>query len=360
MLFPSSPGRLSFNESFSHGLKNMKSSRILVFVLLLVTVGATLSFGQWRWWIGSYPEVDSTPLDKLAYWLVFVDLESQDDNIKDDLVNRFQHELDRGWSPFGKMSESLGASTQSLLEQNIDELTRHWFYTRSAEFHRLLGSEQVVFLGAQLTAVMSWADIHRQVYVRRPSEVGEVVSQFALFDQVDQWVLEADIGQQSDLQESMHCAVLHWLCTEDLLTQDIKMRQELAERLAAAFAGDVSSSRISLELNLDYQERLQSNAYALVEVWLLSRAVEYVKLPPGQREPYLDAQVGTVMGWELDKVLLPDNPTKTSTADSIAQLTKLLGNLTIWADRAPLPHRAAYQLLTRELQVYAFKKLLNL
>ena len=138
------------------------------------------------------------------------------------------------------------------------------------------------------------------------------------------------------------------------------MRQELAERLAAAFAGDVSSSRISLELNLDYQERLQSNAYALVEVWLLSRAVEYVKLPPGQREPYLDAQVGTVMGWELDKVLLPDNPTKTSTADSIAQLTKLLGNLTIWADRAPLPHRAAYQLLARELQVYAFKKLLNL
>ena len=338
----------------------MKSRRILVFVFLLVATGATLSFGQWRWWIGSYPEVDSTPLDKLAYWLVLVDLESQDDKIKDDLVNRFQHELERGWSPLGKTSESLGDSAQSLLERNIDELTRHWFYTRSAEFHRLPVNEQVIFLGAQLTAVMSWADIHRQVYARRPSAVGEVVSQFALFDQVDKWVMEADIEHQPDLQQSMHCAVLYWLCTEDLLTQDIKMRQELAERLAAAFAGDVGRSGINLELNLGHQERLQSNAFALVEVWLLSRAVEYVKLPPGQREPYLDAQVGTVMSWELDQVLLQDNPSKASTANSIAQLTKLLGNLTVWADRAPLPHRAAYQLLARELQVYAFKKLLNL
>ncbi|MGY8731090.1 MAG: hypothetical protein ACKVK0_03080 [Pirellulales bacterium] len=338
----------------------MKSTRILVFVLLLVAIGAMLSFGQWRWWIGSYPEVDATPLDKLAYWLVLVDLESQDVKVRDDLVNRFQRELDRGWSPLGKASESLGDSTQSLLERNVDELTRHWFYTRSAEFHRLLGSEQVVFLDDQLTAIMSWADIHRQVYGRRPSEVGEVVSQFALFDQVDRWVMEADIGEQSDLQKSKHNAVLYWLCTEDLLTQDIKLRQELAERLAAAFAGDVSSSRIDLELNLDHQERLQSNVFALAEVWLLSRAVEYAKLPLEQREPYLDAQVRTVMSWDLDKVLLQDSPTKASTADSIAQLTKLLGNLTVWADRAPLPHRAAYQLLARELQVYAVKKLLNL
>ena len=66
------------------------------------------------------------------------------------------------------------------------------------------------------------------------------------------------------------------------------------------------------------------------------------------------------MGWELGKVLLQDNTRKDATADSIAQLTKLLGNLTVWADRAPLPHRAAYQLLARELQVYAVKKLLNL
>ena len=228
----------------------MKSKRILVFVFLLVATGATLSFGQWRWWIGSYPEVDSTPLDKLAYWLVLVDLESQDDKIKDDLVNRFQYELERGWSPLGKTSESLGDSTQSLLERNIDELTRHWFYTRSAEFHRLPVNEQVIFLGAQLTAVMSWADIHRQVYARRPSATGEVVSQFALFDQVDKWVMEAEIEQQPALQQSMHCAVLYWLCTEDLLAQDIKMRQELAERLAAAFAGDVGRSGINLELNL--------------------------------------------------------------------------------------------------------------
>ncbi|MBT4725045.1 MAG: hypothetical protein HOB29_08755 [Planctomycetaceae bacterium] len=338
----------------------MKSSRILMFVLLLVATGAMLSFGQWRWWIGSYPEVDSTPLDKLAYWLVLVDLESQDDKIKDDLVNRFQHELDRGWSPFGKASESLDDSTQSLLERNIDELTRHWFYTRSFEFHHLPDKEQVVFLGVQLTSVLSWVDIHRQVYARRPSETGEVASQFALFDQIDQWVMEADKGQQPDLQQSMHCAVLYWLCTEDLLKQDIKMRQELAERLAAAFAGDVGGSGINLELKLGHQERLQSNAFALVEVWLLSRAVEYVKLPQGQRESYLDAQVGTVMSWELDKVLLQNNPTQASTADSIAQLTKLLGSLTVWADRAPLPHRAAYQLLARELQVYAVKKLLNL
>jgi hypothetical protein len=338
----------------------MKSSRILALVLLLIATGATLSFGQWRWWIGSYPEVDSTPLDKLAYWLVLVDLELQEDEVKDDLINRFQHELDRGWLPLGKASESLDDSTQFLLERNIDELTRHWFYARSAEFHRLPSSEQVVFLGVQLTSVMSWADIHRQIYTRRPSEAGEVVSQFALFDQIDQWVMEADLGQQSDLQQSMHCAVLYWLCTENLLIQDIKMRQELAERLAVAFAGDVGSGGIKLELNLGHQERLQSNAFALVEVWLLSRAVEYVKLPQGQREPYLDAQVATVMSWELDKVLLQDNPTKDSTADSIAQLTKLLGNLTVWADRAPLPHRAAYQLLARELQVYAVKRLLNL
>ncbi len=338
----------------------MKSRRILAVVLLLIATGATLSFGQWRWWIGSYPEVDSTPLNQLAYWLVLVDLESQDDKIKDDLVNRFQHELTRGWSPLGNASASLDESSQSLVERNIDTLTRHWFYTRSAAFHRLPVIEQVVFLGAQLTSVMSWADIHRQVYARRPSETGEDVSQFALFDQVDQWVMDAEPEQQPDLQQSLHCAVLYWLCTEDLLTHDIKMRQELAERLAAAFAGDVGRSGMNLELNLGHQERLQSNAFALVEVWLLSRAVEYVKLPPGQRESYLDAQVGTVMSWELDKVLLQDNPTKASTADSIAQLTKLLGNLTVWADRAPLPHRAAYQLLARELQVYAFKKLLNL
>jgi hypothetical protein len=338
----------------------MKSHRIVVFVLLLFATGATLSFGQWRWWIGSYPEVESTPLDKLAYWLVLVDLESQDEKIKDDLVNRFQYELDRGWSPMGKASESLDESTQSLLERNIDVLTRHWFYTRSAKFHQLPVSEQVVFLGTQLTAVMSWAGVHRQVYGRRTSASDEVVSQFALFDQVDQWVIEANPEQQPDLQQSMYCTVLYWLCTEDLLIYDIKMRQELAERFAAAFAGDVGSSGINLELNLAHQERLQSNAFALVEVWLLSRAVEYVQLPPGQREPYLDAQVGTVMSWELDKVLLQENPTKASTADSIAQLTKLLGNLTVWADRAPLPHRAAYQLLARELQVYAVKKLLNL
>ena len=338
----------------------MKSRRILVVVLLLITTGSTLSFGQWRWWIGSYPEVDSTPLNQLAYWLVLVDLESQDDRIKDDLVNRFQHELNRGWSPLGNTSAPLDESSQSLVERNIDTLTRHWFYARSAAFHRLPVSEQVVFLGAQLTAVMSWADIHRQVYARRPSETGEDVSQFALFDQVDQWVMDAELEQRPDLQQSLHCAVLYWLCTEDLLAQDIKMRQELAERLAAAFARDFGRGGINLELNLGHQERLQSNAFSLVEVWLLSRAVEYVKLPQGQRESYLDAQVGVVMSWELDKILLQENPTKASTADSIAQLTKLLGDLTVWADRAPLPHRAAYQLLARELQVYAFKKLLNL
>ena len=338
----------------------MKSKRILVFVVLLIAAGTMLSFGQWRWWIGSYPEINSTPLDKLGYWLVFVDLESQDDKIKDDLVNRFQHELGRGWSPLGKTHERLDDSVQSLVERNIDELTRHWFITRSAEFHRLPASRQVEFLGAQLAAVMSWADIYREIYTRRPSEVSESVSQFALFDQVDQWVTEAEPEHQLDLQQSMRCAVLYWLCTEDLLTQNITMRQELAERLAAAFAGDVGSRGINLELNSEHQERLQSNAFALVEVWLLNRAVEYVKLPQGQRESYLDAQVGTVMSWELDKILLQDNPTKASTADSIAQLTKLLGNLTVWADRAPLPHRAAYQLLARELQVYAVKKLLNL
>ena len=338
----------------------MKSRRILVVVLLLIATGATLSFGQWRWWIGSYPGVTSTPLNKLAYWLVLVDLDSQDDQIKDDLVNRFQHEINCGWSPLGNVSASLDESMQSLVERNIDTLTRHWFYTRSAAFHRLPVSEQVVFLGAQLTAVMSWADIHRQVYARRPSKTGEDVSQFALFDQVDQWVMEAEREKQPDLQQSLHCAVLYWLCTEDLLAQDIKMRQELAERLAAAFAGDVGRSGLNLELNLSHQERLQSNAFALVEVWLLSRAVEYVNLPQGQRESYLDTQVGTVMSWELDKVLLQDNPTKASTADSISQLTKLLGNLTVWADRAPLPHRAAYQVLARELQIYAVKKLLNL
>jgi len=107
----------------------MKSRRILAVVLLLIATAATLSFGQWRWWIGSYPEVDSTPLNQLAYWLVLVDLESQDDKIKDDLVNRFQHELTRGWSPLGNASASLDESSQSLVERNIDTLTWHWLFS---------------------------------------------------------------------------------------------------------------------------------------------------------------------------------------------------------------------------------------
>jgi len=333
----------------------MRFNKPLIVLVLLFGVGVTFSFGQWRWWIGNYPSVADTPHDQLGYWLVLVDLEDQDESLREELVDRFQSELSAGWSPLEGSSASSDGVNQALLEKNIDVLTQQWFYQRSAQFHQLKSIQQRPFLEIQLATVMQWADIHHQIY-SRSSGTAEL-SPFALFDRIEPWVQQAPLIEHSSLRKSIHNAVLYWLCTEDVLNQDLQIRRELAERLAEALDEHAGNNTVDLQLTDQHQAVLSSNAFALVEVWLLNRAVEYMRLSDSQRESYLDAQLDTVRSWELEKMLISSNA---STDESIAQLTKVLGNLTAWADRAPVAHREAYHLFARELQQHVLKKLLNL
>ena len=91
---------------------------------------------------------------------------------------------------------------------------------------------------------------------------------------------------------------------------------------------------------------------------MLNRSVEFVELPSAERERYLDKQLETVQGWQLESILVAENGG--AGLGGQAQMLKLMGNLAVWADRAPEPHREAYKLLIGQLQQYAVKKVLNL
>ena len=90
----------------------------------------------------------------------------------------------------------------------------------------------------------------------------------------------------------------------------------------------------------------------------MNRSLEFVELPSAARERYLDKQLETVQGWQLESVLVAENGGAGRSGQ--AQMLKLMGNLAVWADRAPESHREAYKLLIGQLQQYAVKKVLNL
>ena len=108
------------------------------------------------------------------------------------------------------------------------------------------------------------------------------------------------------LRRGIHHSVLYWLSTNQVSALSLETRRELAERIAEAL-GDGGGSADSLTLEEQHYTQLQSNAFALVEVWLLNRSVEFVELPSAERERYLDKQLETVQGWQLESILVAEN-----------------------------------------------------
>jgi len=334
-----------------------KASIIALAVALLSGVA---TFGQWRWFVGAYPSVTETETDKLAYWLALVDLDLQPVSVRRDLVDRFQTELNQGWSPLAGEQDEATADLdryQQVIADNIEILTRDWFYYRCEQYEEINQLQQrLEFVGPQVDTVLLWADIYSQV--QNHGQQASEQNAFELFDKLDGWIAEADSGQQDTLNRGIHHSVLYWLSTNSVGELTLETRRELAERIAAALGGGAGSSAESLELTSHHQQQLQTNAFSLVEVWLLNRALEFVELSSAQRESYLDQQLETVKDWELEKVLAGDS--QGTAAGGQMQLVQLMGNLAVWADRAPEEHRASYKTLTTSLQQYALKKVLNL
>ena len=338
----------------------MLKKKASIIALAVVLLSGVATFGQWRWFVGAYPSVTETETDKLAYWLALVDLNSQPVSVRRDLVDRFQTELNQGWSPLAGEQDEATADLdryQQVIADNIEILTRDWFYYRCEQYDEISQPQQrIEFVGPQVDTVLLWADIYSQV--QNHGQQASEQNAFELFDKLDGWIAEADSGQQDALSRGIHHSVLYWLSTNSVGELTLETRRELAERIAAALGGGAGSSAESLELTSRHQQQLQTNAFSLVEVWLLNRALEFVELSSAQRESYLDQQLETVKDWELEKVLAGDS--QTTAAGGQMQLVQLMGNLAVWADRAPEEHRASYKTLTTSLQQYALKKVLNL
>ena len=335
-----------------------KKSTIVALAVVLLSCVAT--FGQWRWFVGAYPSVRETETDKLAYWLALVDLDSQFVSIRRDLVDRLQTELNQGWSPLageqGKATADLDRY-QQVISENIEILTRDWFYYRCEQYDEIIQPQQrLEFVGPQVDTVLLWADIYSQI--QNHGQQASEQNAFELFDKLDGWIAEADSGQRDVLSRGIHHSVLYWLSTNSVAELTLETRRELAERIATALGDGVGSSADSLELASHHYEQLQTNTFSLVEVWLLNRALEFVELSTAQRESYLEQQLETVKGWELEKVLAGNS--QTGAVGGQMQLVQLMGNLAVWAERAPEQYRDSYKILTSSLRQYALKKLLML
>ncbi len=338
----------------------MLKKRVSLVALTLLLVSGIATFGQWRWLIGAYPSVEQTELEQLGYWLALVDLNQQSIDVRRSLVDRFQSELGNGWSPIATGedgSDSELESYRSQIADNLELLTRDWFYYRCEQYNEVTDENQRLgFVGPQVDMVLLWADIYSQVH-NHGKEASEQ-NAFELFDKLDGWVEQAEVASQPMYRRGIHHSVLYWLSTNQVDELSLETRRELAERIAEALGDGAGDSADALPLTEPHYEHLQANAFALVEVWLLNRALEFSELEAGQQEAYLDRQLVTVQGWKLESILVAD-PVLESNGSQM-QMLKLMGNLVVWADRAPEQHREAYQLLTKSLQQYALKKVLNL
>ena len=333
--------------------------------MTIVAVGVLLAssfatFGQWRWLIGVYPTVADTELDRLGYWLALVQLDEQPSELRRSLVDRFQRELAGGWSPLKSEDATESVDLEAYRDQivsNIELLMRDWFYYRCEQYVEVNeASARLAFVAPQVQAVLFWADAYSQVHNHGKDASGQ--NAFELFDKLDLWVEQAAESSQPMLRRGIHHSVLYWLSTNQVSALSLETRRKLAERIAEALGDGAGGSADSLTLEEQHYTQLQSNAFALVEVWLLNRSVEFVELPSAERERYLDKQLETVQGWQLESILVAENGG--AGLGGQAQMLKLMGNLAVWADRAPEPHREAYKLLIGQLQQYAVKKVLNL
>ena len=337
----------------------MLKKRILVITLTLFLVLGFATFDQWRWLVGSYPSVAETETDQLGHWLALVDLDSQTVSIRRALVDRLQDELKRGWQPLEGQDAETGRALDKYQQQiadNIETLTRDWFYYRCEQYGEVPNAQQrLEFVRPQVDMVLLWADIYSQV--QNDGQAASEKNAFELFDKLDGWIEQADQDKQDGLKLGMHHSVLYWLSTNSVESLILETRRELAERIAVALRGGASDNAELLALTTAHQSQLQSNAFSLVEVWLLNRSLEFVKLASAQREPYLDAQLETVKDWELEKILISGS--ESSSGGSQMQLLKLMGNLAIWSERAPAEYRASYKQLTTSLRQYALKKVLQ-
>lgn len=338
----------------------MLKKRVYITAVTLLIASGVFTFGQWRWLVGAYPSVAATETDELGYWLALVDLETQPESLRRDLVDRFQSELNQGWSPLTTHQEdenvNLGAY-QNIVAHNVEMLTREWFYYRCEQYTQVAADQnRLGFIGPQVDTVLLWADVYSQVSY--PGQAASEENAFDLFDKLDSWILEAESDRHAGLNLGIHHSVLYWLGINRVDSLSLGTRRKLAERIAAALGGGASESARSLELTGVQLEQLQENAFTLIEAWLLNRSLEFADLSAGQREAYLDRQLETVTQWQLEKLLT--GGASDLGATNHGQLLKLMSQLAIWADRAPQQHREAYRLLTRELQQYALKKLLSL
>ena len=337
----------------------MFKKRIFVITSALFLALGVATFDQWRWSVGSYPSVADTETDQLGYWLALVDLDSQTVSIRRALVDRLQDELKRGWQPLDVQDAKVGRALdkyQQKITDNIEILTRAWFYYRCEQYGEVSNaSRRLEFVRPQVDMVLAWADIYSQV--QNNGQAASEKNAFELFDNLDGWIEDAEHDKQDELNLGMHHSVLYWLSTNSIDSLTLETRRELAERIAAALAGGASDKAELLALTAAHQSQLQSNAFSLVEVWLLNRSLEFVKLESNQREPYLDAQLETVKDWGLEKILV--NDTESAAGGSQMQLLKLMGNLAIWSERAPAQYRASYKKLTTSLRQYALKKVLQ-
>ena len=313
---------------------------------------------MWRWYIGMEPAPATATRQQLLGWIVLSDLRRHSEQLRFDLVDRLQSEILDGWKPL----EGHDASSEELLtsvqaQQNIDILTRVWFYQRAQQYVKLDATDRVAFLEDQLTVVMQWNEVYSAIYSGPgESESADGSEQaFALFDKLDNWAMtEPDPDLSVRLTSAMHHGVQFWLCTSDVGTLSFESKAKLVERFAAALGGSVDTSD-PLVIAGDHEQQLHSNAWKLLESWIVLRAMEFVDLESSaERKLFVEKQIDAVKGWHLEEYLLGSDSNSTN---EIQLMLMVFSKLDSWIENSPADLRQAVKLLTDAIRLYALDQL---
>ena len=336
----------------------MRRTRLLL--TICVVIALVLTFPMWRWFVGMEPTPANSTQQQLLEWIVLSDLRRHPEQLQIDLVDRLQAEILDGWQPIaGRTASDEARMSSEQARQNIDILTRVWFYQRAQQYLKLQHDDRVPFMEDQLTVVMQWNDVYSAIHSdpSQDTEISDGASNaFALFDTLDHWAAtEPDPKLAVKLTSAMHHGVQFWLCTSDLEVLSCESKAKLVERLADALSSGSVNTSDPLVISGEHEQQLHTNAWKLLESWIVLRAMEFVELESSSdREVFVGKQIDAVKDWHLEEYLMDS---ASQTTGELQLMLTVFSKLDTWIENAPEERKQAVKLLTDAIRLYAIQQL---
>ena len=330
---------------------------------LLTLALAFLGAGGIGCWMlfGPLPDPSDAGIRDLARWLLQRDLVNEPRKIQVSLVNRLQAELKSDFALASQRRWSDNSHDQLL--RNVVFLGKVWFQERCRQYQELDKPARLPFLESQLTIVSRWSSLETRLLDNQPPTSGSpaLPSTVRLFERIETWVDEAEGAQRTRLTRAIQDATLCSLVTDNMADQSMEVRRDLADRITSFLnkAGDGLGDR--LQLQPSHYTRLSENSLALMEAWLINRAMEFQSLSPQQKEPYVENQLAQMKQWNLSGLLEPaaEGQSNTSQQSSADSSMKLLGHivphLETWTNRAEPAQQDALRELIQQFQSQLIK-----